>query len=374
VVQAGARTGRRRGRLARVLPLMVLALLCAGCAVRPITVLPPPPKPTPPPRIVAKPLDCTQSPDGTLELWHALASADPGDKLCLLGSFPPSTLLSLTRSGTSSDPIVVESDGVLVAGIEIDADNVIVQGFNLGQGTGIKAQGTNIIIRDNDVRDAEDDGIRCNPCTGGRIVNNRVMRADGVGVVYAGSDGTIRDNDVSGSIQRSAADADGIGFAGTNLSIVHNYVHDISGGDDPAGISTVQSPHADCFRTADSAGTTISDRLVLIDNVCANVAGQCLTADGSHRDGVGGSSGQPALLFQRNYCQNGTDRAVYLVGYPHVVVTENIFSAGYDTAVLAVRGSTDAEVSDNTLIGQFEPYSVDPESASGLRHSGNISK
>jgi hypothetical protein len=357
-----------------VLPLMVLALLCAGCGLAPITVLPPPPRPTPPPRIVAKPLDCTQSPDGTVELWHALASASPGDKLCLLDNYPPSTLLSLTRSGTSSDPIVVESDGALVAGIEIDADNVIVQGFNLGQGTGIKAQGTNIIIRDNDVRDAEDDGIRCNPCTGGRIVNNRVMRADGVGVVYAGSDGTVRDNDVSGSIQRSAPDADGIGFVGTNLNIVHNYVHDVVSAGSSAGSLTGEPPHADCFRTADSAGSPVSDKLVLTDNVCANVDGQCLTADGSHRDGVGGSSGQPALLFERNYCQNRTDRAVYLVAYPHVVVSQNTFSAGYDAAVLAVRGSTDVEVTDNTLIGRFQPYSVDPASTSGLVHSGNVSK
>jgi Right handed beta helix region len=354
--------------------LAMLGVLAGGCGIGSVPVSPPPAAPIPPPRTVATPTDCTQSPATSAEAQRALAAADPGQKVCLLGRYAPDTVLSLTRSGTSSQPIVLESNGVTLGGIDVAADNVVVRGFNLWGGGGINAQGQHIAISDNDVRDAALDGIRCAPCTDAQINGNTVIGADGIGIMISGETASVRDNDVSQSPRRGAPDADGIGFAGTNLTIQHNYVHDIYVHDFGAsGYPPDQAPRADCLRTEDSPGQA-SAGVSLSDNVCANVAGACLTADGAARHGASVPDGEQGLRFVGNYCQSGSQQAVELVAYPDAVVQRNTFAAGYRTAVLATRGSTGVTVTDNTLVGDFPPFEADATSMAGLEHSGNVTR
>jgi hypothetical protein len=362
---------RPRWRAPLLLGVLValMGVLVGGCGIGSVPVSPPPATAIPPPRTVPTPTDCTQSPATSAEARRALAAANPGQKVCLLGRYAPDTVLLLTRSGTSSQPIVLESNGVTLGGIEVDADNVVVQGFNLWGGSGINAQGQNIAITDNDVRGAARDGIRCAPCTDAQITANTVIRADGVGIMISGETATVRDNDVSQSLWRSAPDADGIGFAGTGLTIQHNYVHDIGASGNPPD----QAPHADCLRTEDSPGQD-SAGVQLIDNVCANVAGACLTADGGQRHGASVPDGEQGLRFVGNYCQSGSEQAVELVAYPDAVVQRNTFSAGYRTAVLATQGSTNVTVTDNTLVGNFLPFEADATSMAGLAHFGNVTR
>ena len=345
--------------------IMSLCLLATGCGIGSVQVQPPPPSPIPIPRKVAAPTDCTTSPTPA-QVDRVLQNAQPGDRICLVGSFSPDTQLTLSRSGTSTQPIVVESDGAQIAGVEIDADNVVLQGFNIWGPGGVVAQGNNLTILFNDVRDAANDGIICAPCSGAHIIANWVIRADGLGIVISGQDSGVRDNDVSQSIKQTAPDADGIGFAGTDLTFQHNYVHDIG----VAGYPPDQVPHADCFRTADSSSEA-SSGILLLHNTCANVSGHCLAADGSQRQGSAAAKG---LQFIDNYCQNAAPQAIGLVAYPNVVVKGNTFSADYRSAVLAEKGSTGLTVEDNTLVGPFASYSADASSSAGLEQSGNSAR
>lgn len=357
------------GRLWLTLLSVVLGVLLGGCGIGTVAVPPPSPGPVPIPRLVAAPTDCTLSPAGSAEVDRVLRNARPGQKICLVGRYSPDTELTLTRSGTASDPIVVESNGARIGGVEIDADNVVLQGFNVWGAGGIVAQGQNVTIRANDVRDAANDGIICAPCSGAQIAANWVIRSDGVGIVISGQDSGVHDNDVSQSIRQTAPDADGIGFAGTGLTFLRNYVHDIGAAGYPAG----QAPHADCFRTADSPGQAGSG-VLLAGNVCANVSGRCLAADGSQGQRAAPPGGTPSLRFLDNYCQNGAPQAVALTAYPDVLVQGNTFSADYRVAVLAEQGSTDVTVSGNTMVGTFAPYQVDASSTPGLEHSANVSR
>ncbi|HZZ51550.1 MAG TPA: right-handed parallel beta-helix repeat-containing protein [Pseudonocardia sp.] len=360
----------RRALAALVLPVLLLAgvTALAGCGIPRIVVTAPPPKPMPPQRPVKPPTDCTRTPATEADLWQLIATVEPGDRVCLLRHVSPDSILSLTRSGTADKPIVLESDGTRIAGLEIDASNVVVQGFNISRGTGIEAQGDNIILRDNDVRDAFDDGIRCDPCTNSRIIGNRVVRADGVGIGYSGSGGTIRANDVSESVHQGATAPEGIEFSGTDLTIDHNYAHDIG---DPAP-PTGALPSANCFDTEDSA-TQLTYSITLTDNVCANVSGRCLAADGSGRAGATIPSGVTAVRFERNFCQNASDGAVQLVAYPGVTISQNTFAGPFVAAVYATKGSSGVTVTGNTLLGQFEPGWADDTSPQ-FSHSGNLVK
>jgi hypothetical protein len=368
--------GPRRSTRAHWSRLLVLgclavaaALLAGACSAAPIPKAAPPPPPGSVPRPVPKPDNCTKSlTDGT-SAQQALDAAVPGQRLCIFGSYVQGASLRLTKSGTPASPIALESDGSTLTTIRIQADNVLVEGFNTNGGNGIKAHGANITIRNNDVRGATDDGIRCAPCTNSMVDNNTVKGTDGTGVLIDGQGVTAQNNDVSGSIRRTATDADGMRFFGINMKLINNTVHDISQAGYPAGTE----PHTDCFQTFDS-DSPLTYGVVIQNNKCVNVDAQCLIASGTERHNAGVPAGQVAIQFLDNYCQSGADQAVYLEGYPNVVIRGNTFSSQYTTAVLAVEGASDVKINDNTIVGKFEPYQVDDASRAGFDESNNVTK
>jgi parallel beta-helix repeat protein len=362
-----------RTRWSRLLVLSCLAvaaaLLAGACSSAPIPKAAPPPPPGSVPREVPRPDACTQSlTDGT-SAQQALDQAVPGQKLCVFGQYVQGATLRLTKSGTAAQPIVLQSDGSTLTTLRIQADNVVVQGFNTNAGNGIKARGTNITIRNNDVRGASDDGIRCAPCTNSMVEGNTVKGSDGTGIVIEGQGVTAQNNDVSGSIRRTATDADGMRFFGVNMKLMNNTVHDISQRGYPAGTE----PHTDCFQTYDS-DSPLTYGVVIQNNKCVNVDAQCLIASGTERHNAGVPAGQVAIQFLDNYCQSGADQAIYLEGYPNVVIRGNTFSSKYETAVLAEQGAVNVKINDNTLVGQFEPYQVDDASRPGFDESNNLTK
>lgn len=370
-MHSGNGTRGRTGwwRLLTLACLVLAALVAAGCSPAPVPLTTPPAAPDQGPRAVPKPTNCTKSLTDGATAQQALNAAAPGQRLCVFGQYVQGASLRLDQSGTPDTPIELVSDGSTLTGIEVEADNVVVEGFNTSGGDGIKARGSNITIRNNDVRGATDDGIRCSPCSGAVIEQNIVKQADGTGILLNGQRGAIRRNDVSGSVLRTATDADGIRFFGTDLRIEDNNVHDISQKGYPPG----QEPHTDCFQTFDSDSPTTYG-VVLRNNKCVNVDAQCLIASGTERHNAGVPAGEVAIQFLDNYCQSGADQAVYLEGYPNVVVRGNTFSSMYTAAVLAVQGAVDVAVQDNTLVGNFEPYDVDSQSQSGFQESNNQRK
>jgi hypothetical protein len=363
----------RRAGWNRLLVLCCLtaaaALALGACSPAPVPFTPPPPPPGSVPRQVPKPTDCTRSLTDRDSAQEGLDAAQPGQKLCIFGQYVQGAELRMTRSGTPAQPIQLISDGSTLTTIQVHADNVIVEGFNTNGGNGIKAMGNNITIRNNDVRGATDDGIRCSPCTNSMIALNTVKNADGTGILIEGQGDTAQNNDVSGSRKRTATDADGMRFFGTNLKLLGNNVHDISQQGYPAG----KQPHTDCFQTFDSDSPTTYGVLIE-NNKCVNVDAQCLIASGTERHNAGVPPGQIAIQFLNNYCQSGADQAIYLEGYPDVVIRGNTFSAQYTTALLAVEGATNVSMQDNILVGKFPPFDVDPASKAGFTQSNNISK
>jgi hypothetical protein len=353
--------------------MSLIAALGAGCAPLPVPKLAAPSFAGLPPRPVPRPTGCTAWLTEATSAQQALDHAEPGQRLCIVGQYVQGAALRLTRSGTPKQPIWLASDGATLSSLTIGAENVVVEGFNTAGGTGIEARGANITIRDNDVRDASDDGIRCAPCTNSVIDSNTVRGADGAGITVDGQGVTVRYNDVSGSVRRAAADADGIRFSGVDTQLLNNTVHDISAEIPAPGYTPGTEPHPDCFQTSDRDGPVTSG-VVVQDNKCVNVAAQCLLASTTQRRGAGPPAGHADIQFLDNYCQSGGAQAVYLDGYPNVVVRGNIFSARYTTAVLAVRGATNLTVADNILVGQFVPYQLDDASRAGFNEANNQNK
>jgi parallel beta-helix repeat protein len=357
-------------RLVAYLCLALAALVVAGCAPAPIPKAPPAAAPGSQPRAVPKPTNCTQSLTDPGSAQQGLDAAKPGDRLCIFGTYVQDAQLRMGTSGTAAQPITLISDGSTLAGIRVDANNVVVEGFNTNGGRGIKARGANITIRNNDVRGAADDGIRCEPCTNVTIQDNLVKGADGTGILVSSNGGTVSRNDVSGSVRKEATDADGVRFFGTKLKIENNYVHDISQKGYPAGTE----PHTDCFQTYDSDAPTTWG-VVVSNNRCINVDAQCLIASGTDRHNAGVPAGQIAIQFLNNECKSGAVQGVYLEGYPNVVIRGNHFESNYDSAVLIAEAATNVKINDNVLVGQgMDPYQIDATSRPGFDESNNIAK
>jgi hypothetical protein len=81
-----------------------------------------------------KPLDglfgCTHAGDAD-SVARALASASPGDHICVTTDLPAARIL-ISRGGDFNNPVVVEGSGTtLVGGITVHADNVVVSGFQI---------------------------------------------------------------------------------------------------------------------------------------------------------------------------------------------------------------------------------------------------
>jgi hypothetical protein len=389
-----------------MLGVLGLALpLVGGCApapLRPAAALRPAGSV---PRTVPAPAGCTLTLTDETGAQDALDKATPGQRLCLTGTYLHGARLELKRSGTREQPIQLESDGATPAGLSITADHVVVEGFNVLDGDGITAAGTDIILRNNDVRGAADDGIRCAPCVNSQVGGSTVVDADGSGIVVTGQNVTVQNNEVRSSRRRTGTDADGLRFAGTAMKILDNTVRSISRHGYPPG----PEPTADCIQTNDAFSTaTTTDAYatrhrdddsdddddddggggsrgrtaagpaaqptsgaVVQGNSCVDVDGHCFSAAGTPGSGGGSATAQPVVRFMDNYCQTGAQQAVALDGYPDVAITGNTFSAAYTAAAVLARGSTGVTVADNILVGPFPLDQVDDASRAGLKESGN---
>ena len=354
------------------------------------------------PRTVPAPAGCTLTLTDEDGAQDALDKATPGQRLCLTGAYLRGARLELKRSGTREQPIQLESDGADLAALDLTADHVVVEGFNVLGGDGITAAGSDVILRNNDVRGAADDGIRCSPCLNSQVGGSTVVDADGSGIVVTGQNVIVQNNEIRGSRRRTGTDADGLRFAGTAMKILDNTVRSISRRGYPPG----PEPTADCIQTNDAfstattayakkprgdgsdsddsddgggsrgetaAGATArpTSGAVVQGNSCVDVDGHCFSAAGTPGTGGGSATAQPVVRFMDNYCQTGAQQAVALDGYPGVAITGNTFSAAYTAAAVLARGSTGVTVADNILVGPFPLDQVDDASRAGLKESGN---
>ncbi|HEX4360242.1 MAG TPA: hypothetical protein VH141_22120 [Pseudonocardia sp.] len=288
----------RRAWLA-ALVLFGAATLVAGCAGPPN--LDPVPATSADGRGAVRPLPaptgCTVTATDSDSLTRAMASAAPGQRICVLGPIG-ATRLILRRSGTEEQPIEVVGDGhTIVRGITVEASYVTVDGINSvhGWAPGIELTGDNITLRN------------------------------------------------STSISPRGDDVDGLRFFGSNLRIVHNTIRDTL---------NLNLAHADCMQNyATGPDSPASQHVVITDNRCEQIDNQCLIAEGpnsSAGDGSGeGESGD--FEFRNNYCDSHASQAVQLDDIQHATFEHNDIASPQDKAFSFQNLSTDGVVADNQL-------------------------
>lgn len=348
-------------RLAAVLGLSVLGLL-SGCAggVESGAADPgggvPSSRTVPPPQNALPPSGCAEKIGDPGAAQHALDAARPGDQVCLSGPELSSASLKVTRSGTMNAPVQVLSDGASVLGIDVRADHVVVAGFTIRDGEGLTLNGAALNAHHNNVLNARMNGISC-MCSDAVIDSNVVDGTDGTGVRVEGDRITVSHNQVSGSVRRTASDADGVRFFGTDIRISDNTVRDIS----DRGYPSDEAPHTDCFQTYDSDAPPTYG-VVISGNRCERVDVQCLIATGE-RGNPGVPDGVRAIVFENNICDVGGSQAVNVEDYPHVEIRGNTISGpNLYRGIYLSSGSVDSAVLDNVLVGDKAVFEADEES------------
>jgi hypothetical protein len=288
------------------------------------------------------------------EASPAADAARPGDVICVTDGDLGDDPVVLTRSGAEDARIVLRAQGTVTsAGFEVRADYWRVEGFDVvARGDeprpGILVNGRGVEVVGNSVTGSTDNGIRCGEvapyCDGAMISSNRVENVVGSGIFVFGADITVESNDVSGSVQVGASDADGIRFFGDRITLRHNHIHDISAAGWPEG----EEPHTDCFQTFTDSKRPISDAVVE-GNTCDAVDAQCLIAEGT-----GDARG---LTFANNICRTSGSQALYLRNVQGVVVANNLFLPPIEfTGVYLDEGSDGAVIVNNAFVGDIDAY------------------
>lgn len=322
----------------------------------------------PPPRVGGLPGYCSTTISDPAQAVAAVNRARPGDAVCFKGERLADLTIEMNASGRAGEPISLIGGGTTMRTVKVNANYVVVDGFTLSDGAGLKATGNGLVLRNNVVRNATDDGIACRRCSDAILESNTVWRADGTGLVIDGDRSLVRDNTVSGSVMRTKGDADGIRFFGSRLRLIGNTIKNITASGYPPG----QGPHTDCFQTYDTHDIRTSFDVVIVDNVCQNVDVQCLIATSHDKTVV--PNGVTTILFQHNNCGVNGSQGVLLEGFPNVVIRDNTFSGPQYRAVLVAKGSIGVTVADNTVHGSIPSFDVDDESRTGFHAEGNTSR
>lgn len=296
---------------------LAVVLVLAGCGgpsqdeaiPGPSPAIPPPTSALPPPTGgpgVGQPLpqvNCTKQATDAASMEAVLASAVPGDRICLSGDMRD-TRLDVQRSGTFEQPIIILGGGRTVTdGITVEADHVLVDGVAAEQpeAPGMYLRGNNITVQNNSVISPQGD------------------------------------------------DGDGIRFFGRDIRILHNLIRDTDGaGDD--------SNHADAIQTFATTDEYVASQNILIDgNRFEQIDNICLIAEGPDSESGGSGDGEAKnLVFTNNYCENGTGeadiaQAVYVNDFENVTIANNQIVGEVTKAFSFDNGSTGALVRDNQL-------------------------
>ncbi|GAA5163769.1 hypothetical protein GCM10023321_51130 [Pseudonocardia eucalypti] len=268
-------------------------------------------------RPLPAPTGCTRTVTDNDALDEAMAAAQPGDRVCLLGKLR-STRLVLKRSGTAQKPIELVGDGnTILRGINVEANFVRISGVNVLRptGPGISLQGNSLILE-----------------------NSTVLSPRG-------------------------GDGDGLRFFGENITIRHNTIRDTR---------HLDGAHADCMQTFATDDEHVASRNVRVtDNRCEKISNICLIAEGPHSSaGDGSGVGESAdFLFSNNYCQYSAYQAVMLDDIKRMTITRNEVYTKGPKAWAFQNNSTFGLIKDN-VIGPDVEYEVGMDDSSKLGYRG----
>ncbi|HWN33338.1 MAG TPA: right-handed parallel beta-helix repeat-containing protein [Pseudonocardia sp.] len=319
---AAARAHRRRPRwAAAALGAAAVAVLLAGCGhggggtggtsqppPAPTQAAPPSPTESAGPtqtapdgrgaiRPMAAPAGCGTTVHDGDTMKQALAAAQPGSTICVLGDLGDARL-SIKTSGTAQAPIHVVGDGkTVVKGITVAANFIDVNGIN-------------------------------------------AINPHAPGISLAGNNITLEN---STSISPHGDDGDGIRFWGSNIVIRHNTIQHTS---------NAHKAHADCMQTFATDQDSPASQHILIDsNRCEDISNTCLIMEGPNSEagdgsGVGASSD---VTYVNNYCQNHADEALQIDDVQNLTVTNNEIAGEINHAFALQNLATGAKVNGNKL-------------------------
>jgi hypothetical protein len=233
-----------------------------------------------------------------------LPEAKPGDVVCFSGTLPDR--LQIRQGGTEGAPITYSGRGTAtVPGITARADHIVVEGFvsKGAKDNGLYVVGDHITLRSNDISE-----------------------------VYIGDD-----------------DVDAIRFFGNNITIAHNYAHDIW-----ANPSKNRRPHTDCMQTY-AHSEPASSNIVIKANRCTSPQfRQCLMAEGPRdfEDGASGVGRSANWLVAGNYFEcHAEAQTVALQDIHDVTFTRNDFQGTGNKAIALQKDATGATVAGDNVKG-----------------------
>lgn len=273
----------------------------------PSAVVPPPAAaPTDEPRADADPSTaglrpvtstCTVQAEG-----RDVPEVKPGDTVCFSGTIPGR--LQIREGGTPDAPITYSGQGTAtVPGITARADNIVLEGF-VSKG-------------------AQDHGFY--------VVGNNI---------------TVRSNDIS-QVKIADDDVDAIRFFGDDITIEHNYAHDIW-----ANPQKNRKPHTDCMQTY-AHSEPASSNVTIQGNRCTSPQfRQCIMAEGPRdfEDGASGVGRSANWLVKGNYFEcHAPAQTVALQDIHDVTFTKNDFQGTGSKAIALQKDATGVTIApDNT--------------------------
>ena len=171
------------------------------------------------------------------------------------------------------------------------------------------------------------------------------------GIYVSGNNITVQDNDIS-SVNIGSDDVDAMRFFGNNITIQHNFSHDIWANESKGG-----APHTDCMQTYTSDSESASSNIKILNNKCASAQfHQCLMAEGPHDDdgdGQGNGVGQSAnWTIAGNYFEcHAPAQTVALQDIQNVTFSDNNFAGSGSKAIALQKRASGATVTGDNVKG-----------------------
>jgi hypothetical protein len=290
--------------------------------------------------------DCTVSTGADPQ--EAVDEASAGDVVCVeAGDYSRSTL-------TISKAITVRANGVVkLKNIDVTGSGATIDGFTVVGGTldnpstGIKFSGTGHTITNNLVNGKHlHYAIACDAddCASDVLVSrNTVTRTNNFGVyLWGGRNITVEWNNIYDLWSEDGNDdVDGMRVWGIGHVIRNNYIHDLNVNKGEG------EPHADCLQNYQhSTRTDVSYDVLVENNYCVRVSGQCLIMQNGHRP----TADIRDYTYRGNVCESFGSQNIELGSIPGSIIENNILCGGVDGHVLTFHSTIDGlETSDIKL-------------------------
>jgi hypothetical protein len=281
--------------------------------------------------------DCTVSTGSDPQA--AVDRASNGDVVCVKpGDYSRSTL-TVNKAVKVRANGVVKLKNIVVSGSSATIDGFTVVGGSLDNpSTGIKFSGTGHTIVNNLVNGKHIHyAIACNPddCASNVLITrNSVTQTNNFGVyLWGGANITVEWNNIYDLwSDEGNDDVDGMRIWGVGHVIRNNYIHDLNVNKGKG------KPHADCLQNYQHSSRTDESYDVLVENnYCIRVSGQCLIMQNGHRP----TSDIRDYTYRGNVCESFGSQNIELGSISGSVIENNILCGGVDGHVLTFHSTVD---------------------------------